>query len=120
MKEKIAVWGTGNVAKKFYILYCKEFDVVCFFDNKVKGYKKEECEKLYGVPILRWSPENTYKIVIASSFWREIADQLNEYGFLPFKDYVLWKHMIDCETVWYSDIYELVNKGGGKGIQIML
>lgn len=113
MKEKIAIWGTGKVAKRFYILYCKEFDVACFFDNKAKSYKEEECEKLYGIPILRWSPENIYKIVIASSFWREIADQLNGYGLLPFKDYVLWKHTTDCEPVWYSDIYELMNMRGG-------
>lgn len=114
MKEKIAVWGTGRIAKRFYILYCKAFDVACFFDNKAKSCKEEECEKLCGIPILRWSPENTYKIVIASSFWREIADQLNGYGLLPFKDYVLWKHITDCETVLYSDIYELMNVGGVK------
>lgn len=112
MKEKIAIWGTGRMAKTFYILYCKEFEVTCFFDNKAESCKEEECEKLWGIPILRWSSENTYKIVIATSFWQEIADQLNGYGLLPFKDYVLWKYVANCESVLYSEIYKLMNMGG--------
>ena len=109
MKQKIAIWGTGKLAKKFYFLYKNQFDICCFFDND----EKKHGTYLDDIPIQKWTSSNPYKIVIASMYWKEIAEQLQEYGLVPIKDYLLYNHITGNETIYYSELYELTKSYHG-------
>lgn len=84
---RIAIWGTGYYAKKFYLLEHKNFEVVCFYDNDKKRWGQE----LYGIPVKQWDNDKNVKIIIASSYWEEILKGLLEdglrllYDIIPFQ-----------------------------------
>ena len=84
MKKEIALWGTGEIAKKFCFRYRDVFDIAVVFDNN----EKKHGTYLYGIPVKKWTPSNQYKIIIATQYWREIAEQLDVQCLLPFKDYL--------------------------------
>lgn len=100
---KIAIWGTGSMALKFYYSHKNRYDVVCFFDNDSSKYGNY----IDGRPISRLEKEpleNIY-IIIASTWWKDIAVQLSEAGKKPFVDY-----MPSCfadSLLRYTDIYAL-------------
>lgn len=76
--EKIAIWGTGSLARKIYALYCDKVDVVCFYDSD----EAKTGQTIGNVKVEKWSGNCEYKIVIASTFWREIAVMLNYTEFV--------------------------------------
>lgn len=81
---EIVIWGTGKVAKKMFFRYRYEFPIVAFIDNEVKD------QELYGIPVL--SPNATdlrcRKVLIASTYWEEIASQLKEHSMVFGKDFL--------------------------------
>lgn len=45
--NKVAIWGTGTLAEKFYYLCKDKFDIICFYDNDEKKHNTT----LFGIPI---------------------------------------------------------------------
>lgn len=76
--EKIAIWGTGSLARKIYARYCDKVDVVCFFDSD----ESKVGQTIGNVKVRKWNEDCEYKIVIASTHWREIVARLNETQFV--------------------------------------
>lgn len=109
MKEKICIWGTGKVAQKIYYLAKQKFDIECFYDND----KKKHQQKLYGIDIQGWElGSHKNKIIIASSYWKEIAGQLVEEGMKPFVDFTFPSEVFsEYEILDYSILYELRQLG---------
>ena len=106
MKENIAIWGTGRLAEKLYCLRNDSFNIVCFFDNDERKHNT----KKFGVPILKWTKANKYKIIIASSYWREIAEQLSAEGLSIDENYEIYSKYMETDIVNYSEIYYLTDK----------
>lgn len=98
MKQKIAIWGTGKRAEKFLLSYGDIFDVQCFYDSTNFGFEK------YGIIVKQYDPTDNIKIIIASTYWEEISDQLEKYGKKYLVDY------IDSEAyedgIQYEEIYK--------------
>lgn len=82
--NNISIWGTGSVGKKCYLQLKSKYNIMCFYDNnhdkineiiidniKIKEFKKGD-----------------FFIVIASSYWREIVDQLIGEGLCIFNDFI--------------------------------
>ena len=111
MKEKVALWGTGSLAKKFCMLNQEQYEIVCCYDNDESKWNTIFLDE---IPIKKWDGNCLYKIIIASSFWREIAKQLSRDGLEPFKDYALCRHVADFGDVFYSEIYELTKEIAGR------
>ena len=82
MKQKIAIWGTGKRAEKFLLSYGDIFDVQCFYDSTNFGFEK------YGIIVKQYDPTDNIKIIIASTYWEEISDQLEKYGKKYLVDYI--------------------------------
>lgn len=109
MKEKICIWGTGKVAQKIYYLASQKFDIECFYDND----KRKHQQKLYGIDVKGWEPGlHKNKIIIASSFWKEIATQLVEKGMVPFVDFTFPSETFSTYEMFdYHILYELRQLG---------
>ena len=103
MKREIALWGTGEIAKKFCFRYRDVFDIAVVFDNN----EKKHGTYLYGIPVKKWTPSNQYKIIIATQYWREIAEQLDVQCLLPFKDYLPYNYVDGNEKIAYKELYDL-------------
>lgn len=104
--EKIAIWGTGLFAKKFYQMEYKNYDIVCFYDNDSEMWNKE----LYGIPVKKWDNNREIKIVIASSYWREILTQIQNYD-LQLLDDVIPYLFVHCRSLEYRVLQAISNKG---------
>ncbi len=116
MKQKIAIWGTGKRAEKFLLSYGDIFDVQCFYDNV--NYDRQK----YGVIVKRYDPTDNIKIIIASTYWKEIAAQLEESGKRYLIDYIdseAYENGIQYEEICKrkddsSEIIKYSNWGGRK------
>lgn len=97
--EQIAIWGTGAYAKKVYMLESKNYEVVCFYDNDKSKWNQE----IYGIPVRKWDGRHDIKIIIASSWWEEIIEQLLKDG-LHMLDTVMPYHLVACQCIHYSDL----------------
>lgn len=99
--QRIAIWGTGKVAERFYFMYKDKFEVECFYDNYKVGEK-------FGICIKKYDKDSNLKIIIASSFWKEIAQQIKETGKKYLVDYI---DSYSYETgILYRDLFELNGK----------
>ncbi len=105
--DKIAIWGTGLYAKKFYLLEYKNYDIVCFYDNDSKMWNKE----LYGIPVRKWDDNREIKVVIASSYWQEILTQLQNYGLRLLNDAIPYQ-FIHCKSLEYRMLQTISDRVG--------
>lgn len=103
--DKIAIWGTGELAKKVYYLCKDRFEIVTFYDNDEKRYNTT----LFGIPIKKWTPLYKYKIIIASMYWREISEQLMESGLFKGKDFAVYSKYVPMPQLSYSEIFYLTD-----------
>ncbi len=82
LKKKIIIWGTTN--KSNYLYHYLNFDkieVIGFTDNKIQEEYIENF--MFGIPFIKAVKIIDYKfdfIVISSSAYLEITNQLYEYG----------------------------------------
>lgn len=100
---KVSIWGTGSMALKFYYFHKNQYDVICFFDND----KAKHGTYIDGKPIVRWQgvkPLGNSYIIIASTWWKDIAVQLTEAGMRLFVDYIPVCFL--NSVIRYDDIYE--------------
>ena len=98
-KEEIVIWGTGNIAKKFYYDKCFKYDVQYFIDNY------EPKNHLNQLNIYHPNEVNLkrYKIIVALAEWQSVAKQLEEKGLFFYKDYLpyVW---LEKDEIPYMDI----------------
>lgn len=102
MREEIAIWGTGNVAAKFFYRCRARYDIKCFFDNS----DKKIGSTFLGLPVKKFNLSYKFKIVIASSYWREIKKQLDEQGLQYGSDYLYYWSMDYVKNISYAKFYE--------------
>lgn len=102
---QIAIWGTGLFARKFYQIEHKNYEVRCFYDNN----REKWGQMLYGIPVKKWNGHDTPKIIIASSYWQEILEQLSEQGLRVFYDVIPFQ-FLHCKSI---DYHVLKNIPGG-------
>lgn len=100
--EQIAIWGTGMYAKKVYMLQSKNYEVVCFYDNDKTKWNQE----IYGIPIKKWDHRRDIKIIIASSWWEEIIEQLLDED-LHVLENVIPYHLVSCQCIHYNDLRKI-------------
>ncbi|WFR56788.1 WcbI family polysaccharide biosynthesis putative acetyltransferase [Anaerocolumna sp. AGMB13025] len=82
--NEISIWGTGGVGKRCYFQLKDNYNIKCFYDNNqnqkneivIDNIKKEDFKK-----------DDSF-IVIASSYWKEIMDQLKCRGLCLFRDFI--------------------------------
>lgn len=110
--EKVTVWGTGKAAREFYYQFRGKCEIVCFYDND----ESKQGTNMYGIPVKKYSGMYLAKIVIASSFLKEIVPQLLEAGLKPFEHFVLAKHFMG--EIDYEDLRFLSDRSAEyiKGI----
>ncbi len=84
---KIAIWGIGKLGKKCYYRYRSKYQIVCFIDSKAS------VSELYGLPVIRPDQiqKGAYKIVVASTFFGEIAAQCNAMELFYYDDFMSHK-----------------------------
>lgn len=82
--DKCVIFGTGNIAQKAYGSLSKVFDIVEFCDND----QSKHGEVLFGKSIK--GPEDidkTNKVIICSSYYYDIYNQLNRMGITDVYQY---------------------------------
>ncbi len=109
--DKIAIWGTGLYAKKFYLMEYKNYDIVCFYDNDSKMWNKE----LYGIPVRKWDDNREIKVVIASSYWQEILAQLQNYGLRLLNDAIPCQ-FVHCKSLEYRVLQTISDRVGFQSL----
>jgi hypothetical protein len=85
--KKYAVWGTGGVSETFYNTYSKHLAIDCYIDNDIIRRN----QTFHGIQIKH--PEDiehleSYFIIIANSYYREIGEQLVARGLTEGKDFI--------------------------------
>lgn len=100
--DKVAIWGTGSVAIKVYYLYCRDYEVVCFFDNN----KAKQGAEFYGLPVKKFNGDKDIKIIIASSFWKEITKDLIKMNLEIMQDFIPYV-FLKPKSVLYYDLCDL-------------
>lgn len=104
---EIIIWGTGNLGKRLYHKYKNNYSIQYFVDNN----EHNNDEYLYGTKVFKYSLENDkkYKILIASTFWKEISLQLISYGFELHKNFCpYW--MFEYENIDYFNLIQLASE----------
>lgn len=91
LNKKIIIWGTGGKAQQYYELFCSNGisdKVVGFADNN-----PDKCLEPFNNKIV-FSPNNIRNfegiIIIASMHYFAIGKQLEEIGFLKYKDWLYY------------------------------
>lgn len=81
--ENIVLFGTGSKAEQFYIEFNTKVNIIMCLDNRPnKDY-------FHGIKICEPNKENVSLgyVVVASSFYLEISEQLISYGLNEFDDF---------------------------------
>lgn len=108
-ERKLAIWGTGVVAKEFYS-YSKSRNVFCYIDT----LKKEEI--FYDIPVVK--PEEIkywqeYFIILAVAKDRELRISLEEKGLVEGVDYTDYQKIMGLpstllrKTIFDKSYYDL-------------
>lgn len=107
--KKVAIWGTGNMAKKFYT-YSKNLNIECYIDSN------KSINMFFDIPVI--SPDEIqnwkkYFIIIAVVKDEEIRDKLSRQGLKENEDYVGFQKIIGRpsemlrKTIFDQSYYEL-------------
>lgn len=98
-------------ARRVYGLECKNYKIVCFYDND----KTKWGQKICGIPVRRWEKSDNIKIIIASSWWEEIVDQLLACN-LRFLDDVIPYFFLSASSLSYDLLrkYQYVGNGNNQ------
>lgn len=101
-KQKIVIWGTGNIARQFYYRDGYKYDIQYFIDNNEPKYKINGLRTYYPNEV----DLGRYKIIIAMANWQDVADQLekNWGGGLSFYKNYLPYHLTDKDEIPVMEI----------------
>ena len=92
MKEKIAIWGTGNVCEQI-MNGGKAVEPDCFIDNDVRKVGKE----IYGVTIVHPSQITDWNelfVILALDSYIGIRSQLIGYGLAEYEDFIWYREWL--------------------------
>lgn len=83
MKEKVLVFGASNFARQMFNIICNKYDILYFLDNdNTKWGKKFNNITIIEPNELTKKELRSFKIIICSSFYMEICNQLIELGLI--------------------------------------
>ncbi len=109
--KNVAIWGTGLIGQSWYWTARNTVTIECFFTNDEEKFG----EKLFGIPIKKWTYEQNIFIVIASQNWEEIAVQLRNSGKKPFVDFMPSDaYIFNLKSMNYRKVYQLCALMGDK------
>lgn len=108
--KKIVIWGTGNIARSFYYEKGCQYDIQYFIDNNQPKYKIGDLQV--------FTPDKVdlrrYKIVIATTKWKGIAEYLESCGLSFFEDYLPYS-LMEIDEIPFMEILKRINvRGGGR------
>lgn len=91
--QDIILFGIGDRAEKFYYQHRNSVQILYCVSNFITA---EEKLTFHGIAVKEAHPENLKQqfIVVASTFYEEIAKQLREYGLKEFEDF--------CESAFWQ------------------
>lgn len=94
--KKIIIFGTGKGGEKLYQQLCTKFFVKYFVDNNKSKQGENLNGKIINSPtkILEENLEEIH-VIIASMYFKEIKEQLDEYGLIYEADYSIAKIVRD-------------------------
>ncbi len=78
--EQIIIFGASNYGKKAYNFYKNECEILCFLDNDKNKWNKDFCGIKVIAPDMIKGELLDKKIIISSSWSREISEQLQNMG----------------------------------------
>ena len=88
LKKDVIIWGTGNYGKKIYEILNKHINIRCFCDSF-----SEDKGDFLGTPIMSYKTAiekyPNSKIIIASSFYKTILDDISKNKQVASKIYHL-------------------------------
>lgn len=111
-KPEIAIWGTGNIAKKFYYENGFRFDIKYFIDN----YEPKNCLKHLKIYNPNQIELKRYKIIIAIAEWKSVSKQLKEQGLVFYKDYIPYDWLEKDEIPYMDIMTEIIEKADEEDI----
>ncbi len=108
-EKKIVVFGTGSAAQK--VIKRNQFDIAYFVDNDTNKWGQFFFGKeIINPNVLLTEDTNNLFIVVASSYFGEINDQLTKYGFVNNVHYLNGHDWIN-HTI---EVEEWLNSGKSK------
>lgn len=110
--QSIVIWGAGNVGTQIIKKYSNYYNIKFIVDNKIAENSEES---IFNIPV--YNPQILKKrklwkdsvIVLCLIRWRELTEQLNEYGLKIIKDFVPWSFLdfeYDCINIDFLDIVD--------------
>lgn len=104
-KDKVILFGRGQVFSRKSNYIFKKFDVLCFIDNAVDVSEKNMKDDLYKIPIINPASikdYSGYKVIILSYALGDMVKQLLSYNISPknikfgplLPDYNTFEHML--------------------------
>ncbi len=116
MKEKAIIFGASKLGEMSYIFYRDEYDIICFCDNDVYKVGKSIFDKRIISPILLNQYDNI-KIIIASQYYTDIANQLVLMGITNFQKSIVtiqknYKDSIEKHNIRSINLGEFLEKVG--------
>lgn len=112
-KLEVYIWGTGKLGRKRFFCLAKHYKICGFYDNDSKQY-----DKLFlGLPVMKRQQNDKSKIIIASTYWREIAKQLDKQGLAIFDDYIPYCVFDENGVIDYDSVYEVVKSVEEMGLR---
>lgn len=110
---EVYIWGTGKLAKKYFFCLEKHYKICGFYDNDVGRHNK----LLLGLPILKREQKHKKKIILASTYWKEIAQQLDKEGLVLFDDYIPYSIFDKNGILNYDSLYDVIKGAREIGIK---
>lgn len=104
--RQIVLLGAGNIAKKTTLRLEKQFSVLA--DNNGNLWGEEQLGVIIQKPEMLDGRHNDYFVIICTTSFNEVADQLKGFGYSPKQDFIVSPVLNDLRII--SDIESLQTK----------
>ncbi len=98
LREKIVIFGAGNIGEKFVYEYFDKINICCFWDNRKSG-------EFLGYPINRPECDKKCFIIVALDSYLEIRQQLICMGYNEFSDFIPYQIFCRKMAVAYGNCH---------------
>lgn len=100
--RKTYIWGTSPNCKELSkILKKNNIEFYAYIDNDRSKWGKQLNNKHIISPIRLNSQSDKPYVFIASSYYNEISEQLNSYGYREFEDFINLAHLEDRYSIYF-------------------